>query len=108
MPSGVYERRPRPAVVRKRISESMKVKKIANATGKPVHPWNKWFAPHRVKFVIVKGVDFTCSIPSMLQSVRNRASERGVGVETQVDGKTVTVRLHRKPKSAYEHLSEID
>lgn len=98
MPSGQYKRRPRPDKVRERISRTLKSKRVSLRTGQPLIPWDKLFAPHRIKFSVTKGDDFTCSIPTMRQHIRNKASERGIGVETDVEGKTVTVSIIRKSK----------
>ncbi len=98
MPSGVYKRRPRPASVRAKISRTMRTKKVSNRNGRPQYPWNKWFASNRVKVVLVKGVDFTCSVPMMRQSICNRASERGISVDNEIEGKTITVHITRKAK----------
>ena len=98
MPRGVYKRRPRPKAVRDKISRTMRSKRIANRNGRPMYPWDRWFAPNRVKVVLVKGVDFTCSIEMMRQSVCNRASKRGIPVDNEIDGKTLTIHILRRKK----------
>lgn len=98
MPSGVYKRKPRPKWVRAKISRTLKAQKTANSTGKPVYPWNRWFAKNRVKFVVVHKYDFTCSVPMMVRQIRNEASKRGVKVSTSATKhpKRIEVTIRRK------------
>lgn len=97
MPSGVYKRKPHPKSVRAKISRTLKARKIANRTGKPVYPWSRWFAKNRVKFSAVKGDDFTCSIPLMVRMIRNEASKRGIRVSTSatISSKRIDVSITR-------------
>lgn len=91
MPSGCYERKPVKKSVRKQISRTLKARKIANRTGRAVYPWHRWFGARRIQFTATQGSDFTCSIPSFVQMVRNEASKRGRSVNTQIFRKAVNV-----------------
>lgn len=83
MPSGVYERKPMKKAVREKISRTLKARKVASRTGRPVYPWNRWFAKNRRRFTAWRSDDYTCSSAMMVRSIRNEASKRGVSVSVK-------------------------
>lgn len=55
------------------------------------YPWELWFSRPRV--VIVRGIDYDCSQATMVQSIRNAASIRGVGVGVQDKGTAISIEV---------------
>jgi hypothetical protein len=54
------------------------------------YPWDRWFAM-REPFLIERGVDFQCGMSTMVQSLRNRAKARGVGLSIRERGTVLQV-----------------
>lgn len=95
MPSGVYKRKPMKKSVREKISRTLKARKTVNRTGRPVYPWNRWFAKNRRTFTAVFQEDYACSSAMMARSIRNEASKRGVSVSVWTYSDCVEVVIHK-------------
>lgn len=57
------------------------------------YPWDKWF--ERARFTAVQGKDYTVSTSSMIQTIRQNASIRGLSIRVEDQGVKVTVRVVR-------------
>ena len=98
MPSGVYERKPMKRSAREKISRTLKARKVASRTGRPVYPWNRWFAKNRRHIFAWRFKDYDCESKMMARSIRNEASKRDVSVSIRTWEDAVEVEIIRGRK----------
>lgn len=55
------------------------------------YQWEEWFGRRRT--ILVRGVDYHCSQASMVQSIRNGASTRGVRVSVADEGDSIVIEV---------------
>lgn len=65
------------------------------------YPWNEWFKiadgkPKRIK--LEKDIDFTCSVDSFHQQIKNRASRYGFSIATEITGKVIAVWIFKRQR----------
>ncbi len=65
------------------------------------YDWDSWLAigpkdEGFVERVLVNGKDFTCTMTTMTQQVRNAAAERGLSVSVREEGKKLYLRISQK------------
>ena len=60
-----------------------------------LYPWNKWF--NRNTYRLKSGEDFSCSVQSMSQQIRNEAARRGAKVSIKTINASVIEVINADP-----------
>jgi hypothetical protein len=55
------------------------------------YPWEQWFG--RPSTVLVRGIDYQCSQSTMVQTIRNNASARGLRVQPTDKGTEILIEV---------------
>jgi hypothetical protein len=61
------------------------------------YKWEEWFG--RNFMLLVSGVHYNCSQSTMVQTIRNNASKRGLSVQIRDIGTAITVKVIRESET---------
>lgn len=72
-----------------------------------IYPWEQWFSKDRT--VILRGVHYRCSQSTMVQTIRNNATQRGIKVSVDDTNTEIIIEVKHgdKTKEGRQAVSDV-